>query len=82
MFNLYGITCIVFCSAVISFDPELVAINRVLLAPVSVVIYATALVAYVLMAVIAQVHINVGTALAKDDAALGDAVRRSRGIEP
>lgn len=82
IFNLYSLVCIVICSIVIGYDPELATVNRVFLAPISVIIFVTALVAYVLMAVISQVHINVGQTLAADDAALGDAVRRSRGIGP
>jgi hypothetical protein len=80
LFNLYSLACVVICSIVIGFDPDLSGINRVFLAPFSLAIFATAVVAYVLMAVISQVNVNVGKSLAEGDAALGEAVRKSRGI--
>ena len=61
---------------------------RMVLAPISLIIFSSSVVAYVLMAVIAQVHtdvgkdVAVGKGLAADDAALRDAVQKSRGAGP
>ena len=69
-----------FCTLLIGYDPTLSRIKPSILSVASVGIFLVTLVAYVLMAVISQVHVNVGEALAKTDADLQNEVRRSRGI--
>lgn len=81
IFNIYSLVGIVVCSLVIGYDPTLVSISPPFLAKSSLVLFVSALIAYTVMAVIAQVHVNVGKSLAADDSALSDEVRRSRGIQ-
>lgn len=81
IFNLYCMTCVVICSIIIGFDPELHAINKGFVGPTSVLIFSISLFAYLLMAVISQVHVNVGKSLAKEDADLSNAVKNSRGLQ-
>lgn len=80
-FNIYSLIGIVICSIVVGYDPTLINISPPFLANCSMILFISALVAYTLMAVIAQVHVNVGQSLADDDSALADQVRRSRGIQ-
>jgi len=80
IFNLYCLAGIVFCTLLIGYDPTLSRIKPSILSVASVGIFLVTLVAYILMAVISQVHVNVGEALAKTDADLQNEVRRSRGI--
>ena len=82
VFNLYSLVCIVLCSIVIGYNPELNAINRSFIAPFSVVVFTSAILAYLLISVIAQVQVNVGKSLAQDDKTLGEAVAASRKVAP
>lgn len=79
-FNIYSLIGIVICSIVVGYDPTLEATNKSFLANFSVLLFVTATIAYMFMAIISEVHVNVGKALAQTDANLGDAVRKSRGI--
>ncbi|KEA04503.1 hypothetical protein QOV31_005185 (plasmid) [Agrobacterium fabrum] len=79
-FNIFSLIGIVICSLVIGYDPTLTSISPPFLARCSLILFFLSLAAYTLMAVIAQVHVNVGQSLAEDDSALADEVRRSRGI--
>jgi len=81
IFNLYSFGCIAICSIVIGYNPELSSVNKGFVGPLSIAIFCISIVAYGLMSVISQVHVNVGKDLSNSDAALGDAVRRSRGLE-
>ncbi|WP_426386948.1 hypothetical protein [Sphingobium sp. R-21] len=80
IFNLYSLFGIVICSIVIGYDPTLSSTNKSFISSFSVAIFSVSIIIYVIMAVISEVHVNVGQALAKTDAQLGDAVRKSRGI--
>jgi hypothetical protein len=79
-FNFFSLVAIVICSIVIGYDPTLGTVDKIFLARFSVGLFAVSAVLYALMAVIAQVHVNVGKELATSDAELGDAVKRSRGL--
>ena len=81
LINLFSIMAIVVCSLVIGFDPNLSNINADFLATFSVSMFICSMILYTLMAIINQVHVNVGKDLAASDAELGYAVRRSRGLE-
>lgn len=80
IFNLYSLIGIVVCSIVVGYDPTLTQINRRFLGTFSVGLFLASLVAYALMAVISEVNVNVGSDLAVTDAALSDAVKKSRGL--
>jgi hypothetical protein len=80
-FNFFSLVAIVICSVVIGYDPTLVTIDKNFLATFSVGLFVISIILYALMAVIAQVHVNVGRELATSDAELGDAVKRSRGLK-
>jgi hypothetical protein len=77
---LFGISSVAFCSVIIGYDPTLTSENKALLGPFSAGLFAVSIVLYVVMSVFSQVQVNVGEELTKDDKALADAVRRSRGI--
>lgn len=79
--NLYCISAIVLCSIVIGYDPTLEQVNGAFIAKFSVGIFATSVLAYVVMAVIAQVHVNVGKSISESDDELRKAVRASRGLQ-
>lgn len=78
--NLLCLVEIVVCSIIVGFDPTLEKINKDTLSTYSIWLFVVSVVLYILMSVIGEVQVNVGKALAKSDAALGDAVRKSRNI--
>jgi hypothetical protein len=79
-FNLFSMSAVAICFLVIGYDPTLGTINKEFLARFSVSLFLISALIYTLMAVIAQVDVNVGKDLATTDAELGDAVKRSRGL--
>jgi hypothetical protein len=79
-FNFFSIVAVVICSIVIGFDPTLASVDKLFLARFSMGLFFVSAFLYTLMAVISQVHVNVGKDLASSDAELGDAVKRSRGL--
>ena len=79
-FNFFSIVAVVICSIVIGYDPTLASVDKTFLANFSVGLFAVSAILYTLMAVIAEVHVNVGKDLAISDAELSDAVKRSRGL--
>jgi hypothetical protein len=81
VFNLFSLIGVGGCLLIIGFDPTFNETNKVFLARFSVGLFLASIILYITMAVINQVHFNVGKALAETDAALGEAVRRSRGLE-
>ena len=81
LFNLFSLIGVGGCLLVIGFDPTLNETNKLFLARFSVGLFVISIVFYVAMAVITQVHFNVGKALAETDTTLSEAVRRSRGLE-
>lgn len=80
-FNLYCIIGVVFCAIVIGYDPTLSKINTRFIAQSSVYLFLSAVIAYVVMAVLLQVHADVRQDLSSDDKTLERAVRLSRGIK-
>ena len=71
---------IVIAAIVIGYDPTLASIDYSFRANFSVFIFTTSFAIYLLMAVIGQVHIDVGKTIAGKDRELADALRQSRGL--
>lgn len=79
--NLYCLVSIALCSIVIGYDPTLTSTNSDFIARFSVIIFSLSIFIYIVMAVIAQVHVNVGKSISESDDKLRDAVRESRGLQ-
>lgn len=78
--NGMAITGIAFGCIVIGYDPTLTSINRDFIATSSVAMFLLSLALYILMAAFANVQVNLGAEQKKDDTALTDEVKKSRGI--
>lgn len=79
--NLYSLAAIVLCSIIIGYDPTLQQTNKPFLQQFSVWVFLSSLIVYLVMAIVAQVHVNVGKSISESDDALRDAVLKSRGLK-
>lgn len=79
--NLLCFIVVGLCCIAVGADPTLQTLDRSVVAYSSVALFLVALVMYLFMALVAQVHPNLRKSLAKADADLSAAVKKSRGIE-
>lgn len=79
--NLFCFIVVGLCCIAVGADPTLQTLNRSVIAYSSLTLFIAAILMYLFMALVAQVDPNIRKSLAKADADLSAAVKKSRGIE-
>lgn len=79
--NLLSVIVIALCCIAVGADPTLQTLDKSVIGFSSVALFFSALIMYLFMALVAQVDPNLRKSLAKDDADLVTAVKKSRGIQ-